>query len=93
MCFISRCLTWSHFVGVMLNTVYGHMGGTQTPKEVTEHTELNSHSHLDAADMGDTVQKFSWLGQEEGSFSVFAKNSDISSPLIPLRTRTIIMEI
>lgn len=35
MCFISFCLIWPHFVGVMLNTVYGHVAGTQTPKEMT----------------------------------------------------------
>lgn len=34
MCFISFCLMWPHFGGVMLNTVCGLMGGTQTPKEV-----------------------------------------------------------
>lgn len=35
MCFISFSLTWPHFVGVMLNTVCGLLGRTQTPEEVT----------------------------------------------------------
>lgn len=36
MCFISFCLIWPNFAGVMLNTVHGPMGRTQTPNEVTK---------------------------------------------------------
>ena len=36
-CFISFCLIWPHFVGVMLNTVYGHRRDTNTKVTKCKH--------------------------------------------------------